>query len=86
MYREPVPERMPDRVEYEVGTDVAKNYGKQRLLQEYPVTIRFLSIGCVIEVGCRSVPFSSSDEAMKQLNEYVSDPHKAIEKWRKIFE
>lgn len=79
MYREPVPAR-------EVLEELMPKHtvNKQHILREYPITIRFLSIGCVVEVGCKSIPFTSIVDAMREVNEYVENPHEAQEKWRKI--
>lgn len=59
---------------------------RQYFLREYPITIRFLSIGCVVEVGCKHIPFQNIDEAMKEINEYVANPREMQEKWRKILD
>lgn len=59
---------------------------KTELLKEYGISIEFLSIGCVISIGCKKIPFTNLDEAMKELTEYVKDPHKTREKWYKIFD
>ena len=63
-----------------------KNLNRQYWLKEHHVNIRFLSIGCVIDIGCKSIPFTSIDEAMKELNAYVANPKEAIEKWNKILD
>ena len=55
---------------------------RQQLLRDYPITIRFQSYGCVIEVGCQSIAFSSSDEAINELNRYFQDPSKVEEEWQ----
>jgi hypothetical protein len=63
-----------------------KEPSRQYFLREYPINIKFLSIGCVVEVGCKSIPFTSVDEAMKEINEYVANPREMQEKWRKILD
>ncbi len=55
----------------------------QYLLQEYEVHIKFMSRGCVIQVGCKSIPFESVEVAMAALNEYVKNPYESQEFWRK---
>lgn len=55
-------------------------------LKEYAINIRFHSVGCVIEVGCKSVPFSTVEEGMKALNAYVANPFEEKKRWNKIFE
>lgn len=59
---------------------------RQELLKDYSISIEFFSIGCVVSVGCKKIPFTSVEEAMKQINEYVKDPHTSREKWFKIFD
>lgn len=67
---------------------VEKVYQSSRMeyLKEHDVTIEFLSIGCVVRVGCKTIPFTNVDEAMRELTEYVKDPHTARAKWFKIFD
>ena len=60
-----------------------KDYSKRvEFLKEYSIGIRFLSTGCVVDVGCKSFAFSTIKEAMEELNKYVINP----EKTRKIWE
>ncbi len=63
-----------------------KTPSRQYFLREYPITIRFLSIGCVVEVGCKHIPFQNIDEAMSAINAYVANPKEEQEKWRKILD
>ena len=72
---------MEDRM-YERVTEPMpeKNYNeyipkKQEILREYEIGIRFLSIGCVIRVGCKEIPFTDVNEAMEELSNYVSNPY-----------
>lgn len=58
---------------------------KQELLRNYEITITFLSIGCIVRVGCKQIPFQTVNEAIKALNDYVEDPEKETERWNKIF-
>jgi len=53
-------------------------------LRQYSININFQSVGCVIQVGCKSIAFRSIDEAMIELNEYVKNPNEAYDKWMKI--
>lgn len=57
---------------------------KQELLKNYVINIEFLSIGCVVRVGCASIPFESVGSAMTELNAYVNNPEESITKWRKL--
>ena len=65
----------------------AKEYRPSRTecLRDYPINIRFLSIGCIIEVGCKSVPFSTIAEGMKALNDYVDNPYETRKIWEERF-
>jgi len=58
---------------------------KSELLREYQINIRFLSIGCIIDVGCKSIAFTTIKEAMIALNEYVENPKKSRQKWNEVF-
>ena len=59
---------------------------KQELLREYEIRLRFLSVGCVVSVGCKEIPFRSVKEAMDYINKYVENPFEEGMKWREIFE
>jgi len=56
---------------------------KQESLSQYDINIKFLSRGCVIHVGCKSIPFSSTEEALSELQAYFDNPYEVQEKWRK---
>jgi hypothetical protein len=59
---------------------------KQEILKEYEITIRFLSIGCVVRVGCKEIPFRSIKEAMHEVTKYVNNPYEEGKRWRQLFE
>jgi len=59
---------------------------RQEILREYEIGIRFLSIGCVVRVGCKEIPFTNVDEAMKELNNYVKNPYEEGKRWNKLFD
>lgn len=59
---------------------------RQECLREYEVRLRFLTVGCVIEVGCKSIPFTTIKEGMEALNEYVARPYETRQAWEKIFQ
>ena len=65
----------------------AKEYKQSRTecLREYSINIRFLSVGCVIEVGCKSIPFSTVKDGMKALNDYVATPYETRKIWEERF-
>jgi hypothetical protein len=59
---------------------------RSECLRDYSINIRFLSIGCVIEVGCKSVPFSTIKEGMEALNQYVAKPYETRQVWENRFQ
>lgn len=56
------------------------------ILKEYEITIRFLSKGCVVNVGCKSIAFESVENAMKELNHYVNNPWESQKEWIKLLD
>jgi hypothetical protein len=56
---------------------------KQEALGRYEINIQFLSRGCVIRVGCKSIPFSSTEEAISELKKYFDKPWETQEEWNK---
>jgi hypothetical protein len=54
-------------------------------LREYEINIRFLSLGCIVRVGCKEIAFTSITEAMQEVNEYVANPKLLTDKYNKIF-
>ena len=59
---------------------------RQECLRSYEVKIRFLTIGCVISVGCKEIPFTTIKEGMEALNEYVARPYESQQAWEKRFQ
>lgn len=58
---------------------------KQDILREFEIRIKFLTIGCVIAVGCKEIPFTTIKEGMLALNEYINNPYETRQIWEKIF-
>jgi len=58
----------------------------KELLQQYEVRIQFLSRGCIVHVGCKSIAFESVETAMKELNYYVANTHESQKAWRKVLD
>jgi hypothetical protein len=59
---------------------------KQQILREYEISLRFLSVGCVIRVGCKEIPFINVSDAMEELNKYISNPYEEGKRWNNIFD
>lgn len=58
---------------------------RTELLRNNEVSFRFLSVGCVVRVGCKEIPFADVDVALSEFNDYVKHPHTTIKKWNEIF-
>ena len=59
---------------------------KQYLLSEYEIAIQFLSRGCIVRVGCKSIAFETAEAAMKEINEYIQNPYETRKKWNKVLD
>ena len=80
---------MEERADRPTGNgELTREYfpNKQQILREYTIELRFLSVGCVIRVGCKEIPFTNVGEAMEELNKYVSNPYEEGKRWNKIFD
>jgi len=55
-------------------------------LQEYEIKLRFLSRGCLVNVGCKSIAFETIESAMKELNEYVNNAYETQKKWKTLLD
>jgi hypothetical protein len=75
----------PSRLE-DVSCEKQWQPSRQECLREYEVRLRFLTLGCVIEVGCKSIPFTTIKEGMEALNQYVAKPWETRQIWEKRFQ
>jgi hypothetical protein len=66
---------------------VEKDYIRPRMdyLRDYEINIRFLSVGCVVRVGCKEIAFTSIEEAMEEVNAYVANPKRTTDRYNKLF-
>ena len=60
------------------------NASKQELLSRWEINIQFMSRGCVIKVGCKTIPFSTTEEAIAELQRYFNNPYEIEKEWRKV--
>jgi hypothetical protein len=69
-----------------VGIDMPDEYrpSKQECLSQYELNISFMSKGCVVRVGCKSIAFSDTDHALAELQKYFDKPYETQEEWRKL--
>jgi hypothetical protein len=58
---------------------------RNEILRDHRIEIEFLSIGCVIRIGCKSIPFSTIKQGMEALNQYVKDPVSLRKIWEERF-
>jgi hypothetical protein len=56
------------------------------VLQDYEIRLQFLSRGCIVHVGCKSIAFESVESAMKEVNEYVNNTYEVQKKWRALLD
>ena len=77
-------ENLIPREEPEVA-EMPKEYrpSRQEALSRYEIRIQFMSRGCVIHVGCKTIPFSSTEEAIAELQKYFEYPYDTQERWSK---
>jgi hypothetical protein len=59
---------------------------RQECLRDYEVKIRFLTLGCIVSVGCKEIPFTTIKEGMEALNQYVAKPYEVRQIWEKRFQ
>jgi hypothetical protein len=74
-----------EQLEIREELDVPKEYvpSNQEALASYEINIQFMSRGCVIRVGCKTIPFSSTEEAIAELKKYFDNPYETQKEWRK---
>ena len=68
---------MPEPVEWKPS--------RMEALRDFQIGIKFLSIGCIISVGCKEIPFTTVKEGMKALNDYVVNPVETRKIWEARF-
>jgi hypothetical protein len=76
-----------ESMDQEAKTPETKEWrpSNQEALQEYEISLRFLSRGCVVRVGCKEIAFEDVNKAMAEINEYVTgDTYEVHKKWRKL--
>jgi hypothetical protein len=51
------------------------------LRERHEIRIQFLSYGCVVHVGCKSIAFTDYVTAIDQIKAYAKDPITAYKNW-----
>lgn len=61
-------------------------YGsKQQLLSRYSIKIDFLSRGCIVNIGCKTIPFEKVEDAITEINRYVNNPEEVEKEYNEKF-
>ena len=61
-------------------------YGsKQQLLSRYSIKIDFLSRGCIVNIGCKNIPFEKVEDAITEINRYVNNPEEVEKEYNEKF-
>ena len=76
----------PTRLDEQPTTEKQWQPSRQECLRDYEVKIRFLTLGCIVSVGCKEIPFTTIKEGMEALNQYVAKPWETREIWEKRFQ
>ena len=58
---------------------------KQQLLSRYSIKIDFLSRGCVVNIGCKNIPFEKVEDAITEINRYVNNPEEVEKEYNEKF-
>ena len=54
------------------------------ILRQYEITLKYLSRGMIITIGCKQIAFSDNKEGLDALNAYINNPNEESDKWHKI--
>lgn len=62
-----------------------KDCTKQELLSRYSIKIDFLSRGCIVNIGCKNIPFEKVEDAITEINRYVNNPEEVEKEYNEKF-
>ena len=71
--------------ENRTGTVLMDSSNKQQLLSRYSIKIDFLSRGCVVNIGCKNIPFEKVEDAITEINRYVNNPEEVEKEYNEKF-
>ena len=69
----------------ETGIRIISGSTKQQLLSRYSIKIDFLSRGCVVNIGCKTIPFEKVEDAITEINRYVNSPEEVEKEYNEKF-
>ena len=75
---------MPEPTECCVKTEWRPT--RNESLRSHNINIEFLSMGCIVRVGCMTIPFQYINDAMDAIQEYIKNPYEEEKKWRNLIE
>ena len=59
---------------------------RNECLRNHSISIDFLSMGCIVRVGCMSIPFQYVNDAMDAIKLYIDNPYEERQRWEKLIE
>jgi hypothetical protein len=59
---------------------------RNECLRNHNIAIEFLSMGCIVRVGCMSIPFQYINDAMDAIKSYIDNPYEERQRWEKLTE
>jgi hypothetical protein len=59
---------------------------RNECLRNYSISIDFLSMGCIVRVGCMSIPFQYVNDAIDAIKLYTDNPYEERQRWEKLIE
>lgn len=65
--------------------DKAPEMTKGDYLRNYEIRLRFISSGCLVDIGYKQIAFTTVEEAMQEINTYVSNPIEESKRWNEKF-
>lgn len=66
-------------------TEYKKGCTKQQLLSRYSIKIDFLSRGCIVNIGCKTIPFEKVEDAITEISRYVNNPEEVEKEYNEKF-
>ena len=66
-------------------TPLVDSSNKQQLLSRYSIKIDFLSRGCVVNIGCKNIPFEKVEDAITEINRYINNPEEVEKEYNEKF-
>lgn len=69
----------------ETGNRIISGSTKQQLLSRYSIKIDFLSRGCVVNIGCKTIPFEKVEDAITEISRYVNNPEEVEKEYNEKF-